>query len=232
MVYKKLFEITKKVRNIQRDHEIKMRSGESYRVVLSEKVLDTIKPLLEEYNLLYIPTKILNLIQNGDTTIVAIEYLLYDLDDDTKLTVVSIGGGKDKGDKGPGKAFTYCHKYGLLKMVNAKTSDDPDRIASDADDEADELYKELVNKVNLLLNQGKIKKPLHDKLLTRLEEVHYDMSKLRAATEVINGYDNPQPTQNKIDPNPQQTESERIVRKVFGETNKNQPEYEIDTLST
>jgi len=238
-IHEKIFEISQKIHNLQRDTTIKMRSGESYTVILSEKVIEKLKPLFDEFKLVFYPTKITHLLQENNITTVAVEYILYDIETGENITIAAIGGGYDKMDKGPGKAFTYAHKKALIQAFNIKTSDDPDKIASDAV-EADPLYNSLVDEVNNLFHTGYIGEILKDRLLKKLDAVKTDHDRLVTAQAVIAGYRRPKndKNSNKIKENdtpPATTPSESVKFPGTKRDNQNQSntrrqslDYEVD----
>lgn len=108
----------------------------AYKAVGSEQVLDTIRPLMNEYKLLLIPAVHSANVIVGATSSGTARYLTelsmvmtwHDVESGEELPVPWYGQGVDlAGEKGVGKANTYAEKYFFMKFFHVPTpKDDPD----------------------------------------------------------------------------------------------------------
>lgn len=134
----KLLEIQKSVDAFVKDNVI--GEGKSaYKAVGSEQVLDTIRPLMNQYNLLLEPQVISARVRDGQTSSGTTRYfteldMLFtwvDVDNGETREIKWYGQGVDlAGEKGVGKANTYAEKYFFMKYFHVPTpKDDPDNGA-------------------------------------------------------------------------------------------------------
>jgi hypothetical protein len=131
IIYEKLLKIQESVNALSKDKE-----GKDYSYVSSEKVLDTIRPMLNDLHLLLLPTVISRGVRSDETksgttrylTEVDITWTWVDVDSGETLAQPFYAQGVDlAGEKGVGKALTYGEKYYLLKAFHVATpKDDPD----------------------------------------------------------------------------------------------------------
>ena len=129
----KLLEIQKRVDTIVKDGK---NTSDKYDFASDENVLDTFRPLMDEYGLLLIPRIVHANILEGVTKSGTVRYLTelhfemlwHDVESGEQLTVPWYAQGVDlAGEKGVGKAATYAEKYFLLKFFHVSTKkDDPD----------------------------------------------------------------------------------------------------------
>lgn len=134
-IYVKLLTIQKSVDELTKDSE-----GKDYKYVSDEKVLDTIRPLMNKLNLLMLPTVASRGVHTDETksgttrylTEVDITWTWVDVDTGETLAQPFYAQGVDlAGEKGVGKAITYGEKYYLLKAFHIPTpKDDPDGDAT------------------------------------------------------------------------------------------------------
>jgi hypothetical protein len=130
-IYKKLFEIQKEVTALSKDKNTK-----EYSYVSSEKVLDTIRPLMNSHGLMLTMQTTGRSVRADETksgttryfTEIDITFTWVDVDTGEALTHTFTAQGVDlAGEKGIGKALTYGEKYYLLKLFHVSTpKDDPD----------------------------------------------------------------------------------------------------------
>lgn len=110
----------------------------SYRFVSHDQVVEKLHGLFVRWGINVIPNTE-SMIQDGNRTQVnyIVSFVNVDNPQDnfsTRWFAHAIdGGGTNKdgrqipiGDKGPGKAMSYAHKYALLKTFNLATGEDPD----------------------------------------------------------------------------------------------------------
>ena len=178
-LYQKLHEIQRKVKGLGKD-----KDGNSYRYVTGSKVLDAIKPLMNELGLI-LKQEVLSIENERMDYLVSLNY-----DKDTKL----FSGGKPKSEilskvmmrftwidtesgerdenmfgangqndweKGLGSALTYAERYFLLKYFHIPTDED-DIDNSLRDSKIEELIGEIDNVKDLIelskkLTQSQIK---------------------------------------------------------------------------
>ena len=132
---RKLLELQKTVRGLSKDSE-----GSSYTYVSGSKVLNIIRPKMDELGLLLIPEiegisneRIDYSTRNGNrsemfTTIQA-TFAWVDTDSGEERRVRFYANGQNGWDKGLGSAITYAERYFLLKFFHIATDeDDVDRI--------------------------------------------------------------------------------------------------------
>jgi hypothetical protein len=122
---------------------LKENSGYNYNYVSSHQVLEKIRPLMNDQNVLLIPRIISTTVTDFPTskgttkkfTEVVIHYQWINVDDQTQtLTIPFYAQGVDEGEKGIGKALTYGEKYFFLKFFNIPTDKfDPDAFQPLAD---------------------------------------------------------------------------------------------------
>ncbi len=131
--------LCEKLHTIQRALPVIKKDGENksdkYKYVSGVEVLNTVRPLMDEYGLLLIPDVTSAAIHEGATRSGTTRYLTemmwtftwIDVESGEKLSVPFYSQGCDLGgERGPGKAATYAEKYFLLKFFHIATEDDPD----------------------------------------------------------------------------------------------------------
>lgn len=112
-------------------------SFHKYRYVLESDLVDHIRPLLAERNVMIIPRVGLNSHGEGygeyahdndgeGLTTIVYEYQIVDGDSGESLITSAVGYGSDKGDKGAYKASTGAYKYMLMRLFQVATGDDPE----------------------------------------------------------------------------------------------------------
>jgi hypothetical protein len=131
VIYKKLFEIQKAVTALSKDKETK-----DYSYVSSEKVLDTIRPLMNEHGLMLTMQTTGRSVRTDLTksevtryfTEIDITFTWVDVETcETLIHTFTAQGSDLAGEKGIGKALTYGEKYYFLKLFHVSTpKDDPD----------------------------------------------------------------------------------------------------------
>lgn len=136
-LYAKLLEIQRSVDRFIKDMAVGSGS-QAYKAVNSEQVLNTIRPLMNEYGLLLIPEMFNGRIDKDKTssgttryfTEVDMLFTWLDVESGEKLNIRWVGHGTDlANEKGVGKAATYAEKYVLMKFFHIPTSkDDPDGV--------------------------------------------------------------------------------------------------------
>ena len=166
-LYQKLHEIQRKVKGLGKD-----KDGSSYRYVTGSKVLDVIKPLMNELGLI-LKQEVLSIENERMDYLVSLNY-----DKDTKLfsggkpkseilskvmqrfTWIDIetgekdenlfgANGQNDWDKGVGSALTYAERYFLLKYFHIPTDED-DIDNSLRDSKIEELIGEIDNLEDLV----------------------------------------------------------------------------------
>lgn len=129
----KLLEMQKAVDGIIKDGK---NQSDKYDFASDENVLDTFRPLMDQYKLLPIPLVTFAVIREGVTKSGTSRYLTeltmtmvwHDVESGERMEVPWYAQGVDlAGEKGVGKALTYAEKYFLLKFFHVPTKkDDPD----------------------------------------------------------------------------------------------------------
>lgn len=134
-IYQRMNAVMAAVQSIEKDKETKGAEAFRYKYVSGERVLETIRPHLIEQGIVVIPSviatkneSVLVKRKNGESTElrtemdVRLEFVNMD-DPKDRVETIFLGVGIDPGDKGPGKALAYAHKYGLLKTFCIPTSE-------------------------------------------------------------------------------------------------------------
>ena len=134
-LYEKLLRIQQDVDVFVKDNTVG-EGRQSYKAVGSEQVLDRIRPLMNELQLLLIPTVTGANVLQGATSSGTARYLTelhmvmtwHDVESGEELACPWYAQGVDlAGEKGVGKANTYGEKYFLMKFFHVPTpKDDPD----------------------------------------------------------------------------------------------------------
>ena len=133
-IYSKLLEIQKAVRALAKDAA--SGSGASgYMYVSGSKVLDVVRPKMDELGLLLIPEvesiqteRIDYQVKSGAKsemfTTVMMTFTWVDCETGEKLPVKFGANGQNGWDKGLGSALTYAERYFLLKFFHIATDED------------------------------------------------------------------------------------------------------------
>lgn len=132
-LHPKLLEMQKRVDKVVKDGK---NLSDKYDFASDENVLDTFRPLMDEFGLLLIPEIIRAELHEGTTrsgtsrfmTELFFNMTWVDVESGETLCVPWYAQGVDlAGEKGVGKAATYAEKYFLLKFFHVSTKkDDPD----------------------------------------------------------------------------------------------------------
>lgn len=146
-VYKKILEIQKRIKGITKDAK-----AFNYDYVSSDKVLETIRPMLDEYHLLLMPIVLQNTFEKitynkydkvSKTVVEATEVLhslkmqfrWVDCEETEVIDIPFAAVGMNQFDKGYGSALTYAERYYLLKTFHIPTSkDDVDYVSTERDE--------------------------------------------------------------------------------------------------
>lgn len=132
-LYEKLLEMQRRVDAVVKDGK---NVSDKYDFASDENVLDTFRPLMDEFSLLLIPSVGSVSVREGTTrsgtarflTEMHFNMIWHDVESGEELIVPWYAQGVDlAGEKGVGKAATYGEKYFLLKFFHVATKkDDPD----------------------------------------------------------------------------------------------------------
>ena len=122
-IHHRIIEVMKEVEYIQKGDKL---VNNQYRYVSHDKVAGVLHMPMANAGITAYDVGIEHELV-GNTTIEKVTTRFTNADDKSDfIEAVSIGYGIDKGDKGPGKAQSYGHKYNLLKTFGLETGDDPD----------------------------------------------------------------------------------------------------------
>lgn len=134
-LYKKLLVIQRSIDEFVKDNQVG-EGKQSYKAVSSEQVLDKVRPLMNELQLLLLPEVVSANVIVGATSSGTARFLTeltmrmtwVDTESGATLTQGWYAQGVDLGgEKGVGKANTYAEKYYLMKAFHVPTpKDDPD----------------------------------------------------------------------------------------------------------
>ena len=177
-VYKKLMQIQKRIKAVSKDAQ-----AFNYDYVSGDKLLEIVRPMMDEYNLLLLPIVLQNTTQTitykkwdkaSKQTVEATEVLhslkmqmrWVDTEETEVIDIPFAAVGMNNFDKGFGSALTYAERYYLLKTFHISTSrDDVDAVSKERDEAIEKaqanqkpeykpLPKETYNKVIELYVKG------------------------------------------------------------------------------
>lgn len=164
-IYKKLSEIQKSVRSLEKD-----KKAYNYNYVSGDKLLSFIRPLMDEKGLLLMPevtsidTREMSYDAFQNSKVIRKSEVLYtlgflmtwvDSESGETFTQKWASSGMNSFDKGFGSALTYGERYYLLKFFHIATdSDDVDAVSSDRDKQMDEAAQALAKSGQHIM-QGK-----------------------------------------------------------------------------
>ena len=143
-LYAKILRIMADVEYLQKDDTVETGTGRGYKAISEEKVTGEVRKAMIKHGIVIIPKSVIERREdfdvvrgNGKSAIdrlstVRVVYTIADVDSGESIEAESAGTGMDSGDKGIGKALTYCYKYLLLRTFAIPTGDDPDKVASDS----------------------------------------------------------------------------------------------------
>lgn len=129
---RKLNEIMKKVGYLQKQGR---NEQQKYNFIQEADVINAVRDLMIEKNLMiFQETEEIIVTQSGTTkggaqkmlTTIKMKYTIVDGDSGEEKVISTGGQGEDTGDKGIYKATTGANKYGLLKLFQIPTGDDPE----------------------------------------------------------------------------------------------------------
>lgn len=137
-IYEKLLAARQEIGYLQKDGKVAFGST-SYKAITDEKVMTTVRPILDKYKLVMLIDSI-QMNRNGSLTECVITWRFVNVENpDESILVQSAGQGADTQDKGAGKAMTYSRKYALLNTLLIPTGEDPDKVSSEELDARQEL---------------------------------------------------------------------------------------------
>ena len=137
-IYEKLLAARQEIGYLQKDGKVAFEST-SYKAITDEKVMTTVRPILDKYKLVMLIDSI-QMSRNGSLTEAVITWRFVNAEKpDEFILVQSAGQGADTQDKGAGKAMTYSRKYALLNTLLIPTGEDPDKVSSEELDARQEL---------------------------------------------------------------------------------------------
>ena len=123
------------------------KAGMQYSIVSHDAVIDLVRDEMIRWGVLtVIPS--MEMTQSGNRTEVKCLVRFINVDQPAdQLDVVSAGYGIDQQDKGPGKAFSYAYKYGLMKTLSLYAGDeDPDQHQqAKLKGEGDPMYQNIMD---------------------------------------------------------------------------------------
>lgn len=129
-LFEKLLAARQEIGYLQKDGKVEFGSTK-YKAITDEKVMTTVRPILDKYKIVMSIDKI-DMSRNGTLTEALITWRFTDVENpDDFILVQSAGQGSDTQDKGAGKAMTYSRKYALLNTLLIPTGEDPDKISSE-----------------------------------------------------------------------------------------------------
>lgn len=137
-LFEKLLAARQEIGYLQKDGKVSFGST-SYKAITDEKVMTTVRPILDKYGIVMTIDRI-DMSRSGSLTEAIIVWRFTNVTDpEDFLLVQSAGQGADTQDKGAGKAMTYSRKYALLNTLLIPTGEDPDKISSEELDAKQEL---------------------------------------------------------------------------------------------
>lgn len=174
-LFEKLLAARQEIGYLQKDGKVEFGSTK-YKAITDEKVMTTVRPILDKYKIVMSIDKI-DMSRNGTLTEAMITWRFTDAENpEDYLLVQSAGQGADTQDKGAGKAMTYSRKYALLNTLLIPTGEDPDRISSDELDAMEQGNKELVLARSKVLQLAEVKATDPSKLVSDLSVERFNTS--------------------------------------------------------
>ncbi|MNK30165.1 ERF superfamily protein [compost metagenome] len=171
-VYPKLLAIQKKINGLAKDAK-----ANGYGYVTGSKVLEFIKPLMNEYGLI-LKQEVLNIenvrqdystkagLRSEILSKLEMRFTWIDAETNEKDENLFGANGQNGWDKGVGSALTYAERYFLLKYFHIATDeDDIDNPHRKPDESSDSTNKEVVNNENKAI----VKVPLQPLLSSNKE---------------------------------------------------------------
>lgn len=151
-LYQKLVEIQKTVRGLGKD-----ANASSYQYVSGSKVLEVIRPRMDELGVLLVQQvdsidnqRIDYAVKNGskseNLTKVMMTFTWIDAESGDKLSVPFGANGMNNWDKGLGSALTYAERYFLLKFFHIATDEDDVDALPDRGNEDPLPQKEMMHR--------------------------------------------------------------------------------------
>lgn len=101
-----------------------------FKFVKHDDVTSTLRPLFVKHGVLAMPS-VIGFSHDGNRVVLEVRTTFLSADTEESLSVVTIGHGVDKGDKGPGKALSYAVKLAYLKALSLETGLDVENDASE-----------------------------------------------------------------------------------------------------
>lgn len=149
-IYQKMSAVTSELQTVAKNLIVQQTKTSYYRAVSERDVLDAVKPLEAKYGIYSYPSSrdILesNMLESESEyqgkvvkkttfmTRIKTVYRFVNIDNPEEFVeTITFAEGIDSQDKGSGKAMTYADKYALMKVYKISTGDDPDQIASKAE---------------------------------------------------------------------------------------------------
>lgn len=119
---KKLLQIMAKIKPIGKDG---WNDYHKYSYVREATILEEIRILMAEAGVIALPNQVAR-IREDNTTVLEVEFTLFDVESGETMTLTTFGEGSDSQDKGVYKAATGANKYFLMKTFLIPTVDDPE----------------------------------------------------------------------------------------------------------
>jgi hypothetical protein len=179
-IYRKLAEIQAAVKGLTKDKE-----AFNYEYVTGDKVLNAIRPMMDERKLLLMPSvrKVETQVVQYDAWdrnakgiitkteilyVVTMDMKWVDAEDGETLVETWAGSGMNAFDKGYGAALTYGERYYLLKTFHIATDrDDVDAVSTTRDADLEKGYAAQVE-------QPKVAKPVKQPAAPEPREIDID----------------------------------------------------------
>jgi hypothetical protein len=139
-IYERMSAIVSELSYVAKNLTVGVNSKSAYKAVGEADILSSVIPLERKFRVYSYPYS-REIVEEKDLTNqngyiqhyckIASVYRFQNIDKPEEyVEVTSYGEGLDAGDKGMGKAMTYCDKYALMKAYKIRTGEDPDQDAS------------------------------------------------------------------------------------------------------
>lgn len=121
-IFQRLWTASNLIGQIEKDGQVK--GGGNYKYVSHDNVTARAKEVFAKVGI-YHCASMVDLKQDGNRTIAKVELHFINTDNvGDMVKTTSFGYGNDTQDKGPGKAYSYAVKYGLMKALMLNTDED------------------------------------------------------------------------------------------------------------
>lgn len=131
-IYQRINEVRKLIDYVQKDKDVSMGTGKSYKAVSHDAVTALLRTHMVTFGIIMVPNFLDSELMPPDTAetkqrryVANYNFQFVNADDpEQSISVIMEAHAMDNADKAPGKALSYAAKYALLKLFNIETGED------------------------------------------------------------------------------------------------------------